>query len=87
MDIYHILFVYFSIVKLLLKPTSNSPTGLEDTKETSFCNISDDSSVTDPRKGTLKSHKTYCDNSGTDNGVGTIDFIIEEKKARDNEKK
>ncbi|XP_053095453.1 transmembrane protease serine 5 isoform X6 [Pangasianodon hypophthalmus] len=38
------------IVKLLLKPTSNSPTGLEDTKETSFCNISDDSSVTDPRK-------------------------------------
>ncbi|XP_060744879.1 transmembrane protease serine 5 [Tachysurus vachellii] len=38
------------IVKLLLKPISNSPTVLEDTKETSFCNISDDSPVTDPRK-------------------------------------
>lgn len=59
MDIYYILFVYFCIVKLLLKPSSNSPTGLEDTKETPFCNITDDGSVTDPRKGTFKSHKVH----------------------------
>lgn len=83
MDVYHILFVYFCIVKLLLKPTSNSPTGLEDTKETSFCNISDDSSVTDPRKGTLKTHKAHCDNRGTGKGVGTTDFIAQKKKASD----
>ncbi|XP_076147233.1 transmembrane protease serine 5 [Alosa pseudoharengus] len=39
------------IVKLLLKPTSSqSPAGFEDTKETSFCNVTDDISVTDPRK-------------------------------------
>lgn len=57
--IYLILFVYFCIVKLLLKPTSHSPIGLEDTKETSFCNISDDSSVTDPRKGRFKCHKAH----------------------------
>ncbi|KAG9265412.1 transmembrane protease serine 5 isoform X1 [Astyanax mexicanus] len=45
-----IVGVWF-IVKLLLKPTSTqSPTGLGDTKETSFCNVSEDTSVTDPRK-------------------------------------
>lgn len=39
-------------VKLLLKPPSpHSPVGLGDTKETSFCNVTDDISVTDPRKG------------------------------------
>ncbi|XP_062872584.1 transmembrane protease serine 5 [Trichomycterus rosablanca] len=38
------------IVKLLLNPTSTSHTGLEETEETSFCNISEDTSVSDPRK-------------------------------------
>ncbi|XP_030633919.1 transmembrane protease serine 5 [Chanos chanos] len=39
------------IVKLLLRPTSaQTPTGLGDTKETSFCNVTEDISVTDPRK-------------------------------------
>ncbi|XP_053362886.1 transmembrane protease serine 5 [Clarias gariepinus] len=38
------------IVKLLLKTTSNSLSVIDDIKKTSFCNISDDSSVTDPRK-------------------------------------
>ncbi|XP_046718735.1 transmembrane protease serine 5 [Silurus meridionalis] len=47
-----IVSVWF-IVKLLLKPTSNTSTELEDTKETSFCNISDDSSVNDSRKEVL----------------------------------
>ncbi|XP_064158527.1 transmembrane protease serine 5 [Anguilla rostrata] len=39
------------IVKLLLRPTiTQSPAGLGDTKETSFCNVTEDISVTDPRK-------------------------------------
>ncbi|XP_035389860.1 transmembrane protease serine 5 [Electrophorus electricus] len=39
------------IVKLFLKPTSTqSPTGLEDTKDTPFCNVSEDTAATDPRK-------------------------------------
>ncbi|XP_076832527.1 transmembrane protease serine 5 isoform X2 [Brachyhypopomus gauderio] len=39
------------IVKLLLKPTSaNSPAGLGDTKDTPFCNVSEDTSVTERRR-------------------------------------
>ena len=39
-------------VKLMLKPTSSqSPAGLGDTKETSFCNVTEDIAVADPRKG------------------------------------
>ncbi|KAJ8391246.1 hypothetical protein AAFF_G00095130 [Aldrovandia affinis] len=42
------------IVKLLLKPAATqSPAGLGDTKETSFCNVTEDISVTDPRKGSV----------------------------------
>ncbi|XP_064880505.1 transmembrane protease serine 5 isoform X1 [Oncorhynchus nerka] len=39
------------LVRLLLRPTSSqSPAGLGDTKETSFCNVTEDISVADPRK-------------------------------------
>nr|XP_009289871.1 transmembrane protease serine 5 isoform X2 [Danio rerio] len=39
------------IVKFLLKPNlSQSPASLGDTKDTSFCNVTEDISVTDPRK-------------------------------------
>ncbi|XP_036393692.1 transmembrane protease serine 5 [Megalops cyprinoides] len=39
------------IVKLLMRPVSTqTPAGLGDTKETSFCNVTEDISVTDPRK-------------------------------------
>uniref|UniRef100_A0AAV2J5L6 Transmembrane protease serine 5 n=1 Tax=Knipowitschia caucasica TaxID=637954 RepID=A0AAV2J5L6_KNICA len=39
------------LVKLLLKPSStHSPVGLGDTKETSFCNVTEDISISDSRK-------------------------------------
>ncbi|MED6233790.1 hypothetical protein ATANTOWER_016680 [Ataeniobius toweri] len=39
------------LVKLLLRPSSSQTTvGLGDTKETSFCNVTDDVSISDPRK-------------------------------------
>ncbi|XP_071768959.1 transmembrane protease serine 5 [Centroberyx gerrardi] len=39
------------LVRLLLRPSSSqSPAGLGDTKETSFCNVTEDISVSDPRK-------------------------------------
>ncbi|XP_047191726.1 transmembrane protease serine 5 [Scophthalmus maximus] len=39
------------LVKLLLRPSSSqSPVGLGDTKETSFCNVTEDISISDPRK-------------------------------------
>ncbi|XP_038159297.1 transmembrane protease serine 5 isoform X1 [Cyprinodon tularosa] len=39
------------LVKLLLRPPSSQTTeGLGDTKETSFCNMTDDVSISDPRK-------------------------------------
>nr|XP_046150116.1 transmembrane protease serine 5-like isoform X1 [Oncorhynchus gorbuscha] len=42
------------LVRLLLRPTSSqSPAGLGDTKETSFCNVTEDISVADPRKGSV----------------------------------
>ncbi|XP_008278873.1 transmembrane protease serine 5 [Stegastes partitus] len=40
-----------TLVKLLLRPSSSqSPVGLGDTKETSFCNVTEDISISDPRK-------------------------------------
>ncbi|XDV32502.1 hypothetical protein PO909_003297 [Leuciscus waleckii] len=45
-----VIGVWF-IVKFLLRPYSaQSPASLGDTKDTSFCNITEDISVTDPRK-------------------------------------
>ncbi|MEQ2218577.1 hypothetical protein XENOCAPTIV_005232 [Xenoophorus captivus] len=45
------------LVKLLLRPSSSQTTvGLGDTKETSFCNVTDDVSISDPRKGLCLSH-------------------------------
>ncbi|KAJ0021978.1 hypothetical protein NQD34_009468, partial [Periophthalmus magnuspinnatus] len=42
------------LVKLLLKPSStHSPVGLGDTKETSFCNVTEDISISDSRKGSV----------------------------------
>ncbi|KAF7669822.1 hypothetical protein LDENG_00134100 [Lucifuga dentata] len=42
------------LVRLLLRPSSShSPAGLGDTKETSFCNVTEDVSVYDPRKGSV----------------------------------
>ncbi|XP_038829583.1 transmembrane protease serine 5-like [Salvelinus namaycush] len=42
---------YSWIFRLLLRPTSSqSPAGLGDTKDTSFCNVTEDISVADPRK-------------------------------------
>ncbi|XP_077467109.1 transmembrane protease serine 5 isoform X2 [Stigmatopora argus] len=38
------------LVKFLLKPSSNSAAGLGDTKETPFCNVTEDVSTVDPRK-------------------------------------
>ncbi|XP_054462137.1 transmembrane protease serine 5 [Anoplopoma fimbria] len=39
------------LVKLLLRPSySQSPVGLGDTKETPFCNVTEDISISDPRK-------------------------------------
>lgn len=39
-------------MKILLRPNSaQSPASLGDSKDTSFCNITEDISVTDPRKG------------------------------------
>ncbi|KAM6933186.1 transmembrane protease serine 5 isoform 2-T2 [Xenentodon cancila] len=39
------------LVKLLLRPSSSqAPVGLGDTKETSFCNVTEDVSISDPRK-------------------------------------
>ncbi|XP_075892493.1 transmembrane protease serine 5 [Nelusetta ayraudi] len=39
------------LVKLLLKPSySHNPVGLGDTKETPFCNVTEDISMSDPRK-------------------------------------
>ncbi|KAM8903303.1 LOW QUALITY PROTEIN: transmembrane protease serine 5 [Spinachia spinachia] len=39
------------LVKLLLRPSySQSPAGLGDTKETSFCNVTEDIFISDPRK-------------------------------------
>ncbi|KAK5868796.1 hypothetical protein PBY51_009773 [Eleginops maclovinus] len=39
------------LVKILLRPSySQSPVGLGDTKETPFCNITEDISISDPRK-------------------------------------
>ncbi|XP_077579019.1 transmembrane protease serine 5 [Stigmatopora nigra] len=38
------------LVKFLLKPSSNSTAGLGDTKETPFCNVTEDVSTVDPRK-------------------------------------
>lgn len=39
-------------VKLLLKPSSTqTPVGIGDTKETSFCNVTEDVSISDTRKG------------------------------------
>ncbi|KAG9348584.1 hypothetical protein JZ751_002320, partial [Albula glossodonta] len=43
--------VIVSRLKLLLRPAATqSPAGLGDTKETSFCNVTEDISVIDPRK-------------------------------------
>ncbi|MBN3302541.1 TMPS5 protease, partial [Amia calva] len=40
------------LVRLLLRPAAaHSPAGLGDTKETLFCNVTEDVTVTDPRKG------------------------------------
>lgn len=40
------------LVKLLLRPSSSqSPVGLGDAKETSFCNVTEEISISDPRKG------------------------------------
>ncbi|XP_026081965.1 LOW QUALITY PROTEIN: transmembrane protease serine 5-like [Carassius auratus] len=45
-----VIGVWF-IVKILLRPNSaQSPVSLGDTKDTSFCNVTDDTSVTDARK-------------------------------------
>ncbi|KAM6932759.1 transmembrane protease serine 5 [Lycodopsis pacificus] len=42
------------LVKLLLRPSySQSPVGLGDTKETPFCNVTEDISTSDPRKGSV----------------------------------
>ncbi|XP_056139688.1 transmembrane protease serine 5 [Lampris incognitus] len=39
------------LVRLLLRPSSpQSPTGLGDTKETSFCNVTEEIAISDPRK-------------------------------------
>lgn len=45
-------YLYLNTVKLLLRPSySQSPVGLGDTKETPFCNVTEDTSISDPRKG------------------------------------
>ncbi|XP_076592108.1 transmembrane protease serine 5 isoform X2 [Chaetodon auriga] len=42
------------LVKLLLRPSySQSTVGLGDTKETPFCNVTEDTSISDPRKGSV----------------------------------
>ncbi|CAB1434952.1 unnamed protein product [Pleuronectes platessa] len=42
------------LVKLLLRPSSSqSAVGLGDTKETTFCNVTEDISISDPRKGSV----------------------------------
>lgn len=51
---YHSLIenLYSHAVKLLLRPSyTHSPVGLGDTKETPFCNVTEDISLSDPRKG------------------------------------
>lgn len=49
---YELSISLLHVVKLLLRPSSSqSPVGLGDTKETSFCNVTEDISISDPRKG------------------------------------
>ncbi|KAM3875125.1 transmembrane protease serine 5 [Diretmus argenteus] len=45
--------VWFLVRLLLRPPSSQSPAGLGETKETSFCNVTEDISVSDPRKGSV----------------------------------
>ncbi|RXM96084.1 Transmembrane protease serine 5 [Acipenser ruthenus] len=50
------LFLFLGLVKFLMKPVvTQSPTELGDTKETWFCNVTDDVAITDPRKVTRSS--------------------------------
>lgn len=44
--------MFYHSVKFLLRPSSShSAVGLGDTKETSFCNVTEDIVIADPRKG------------------------------------